>query len=102
MNEHDCRPTLPGYFLRQKGTPCRCRHCGKRLHQTNRWLVIVCNIVVALPVMYQIAQRGLGEWKMFLAFFAADLLLNLCLFPLCRFEVDLSAEKDAHARNLHR
>ena len=102
MNEHDCRPTLTGYFFRKKGTPCLCRHCGKRLRQTNRWLVIICNLVVVLPLMYLIAQRGLGEWKLFLILFAADLLLNLCLFPLCRYEIDLSAEKDAHARNLRR
>lgn len=102
MHEHDCRPTLTGYFFRQKVTPCRCRHCGKRLRQTNKWLVIVCNLVVALPVMYLITRRGLSEWKLFLVFFAAILLLNLCLFPLFRFEVDLSAERDAHAQRLRR
>ncbi|MBQ2953206.1 MAG: hypothetical protein IJE07_06575 [Clostridia bacterium] len=102
MPEHDCRPTLPGYFLRQKNTPCRCRHCGKLLRQTNRWLTILCNLLIVLPVAYLILQHGLGEWKLFLIFFAADVLLNLCLFPLCRFGVDLSAEKDAHTRSLRR
>ena len=102
MHEHDCRPTLTGYFFKPKNRACTCRHCGKSLRLTNGWLPFVCNLIVVLPALYIAHQRGLSAWQPLLILIAAAMLLNLCSFPLYRFEVDLSAEKDKHSRDLQR